>query len=101
MAEAIVKRKTFVVIWAVLICLTILTATVSEIELGHWNAPVALAIAGTKALLVALFFMHLRYEHSKIVMVWAIAGLFWLAILLLLSMTDYVTRGFLNVPGGE
>ena len=99
MAEVVVKRKTFVIVWAVLICLTILTAVASEIEMGQWNAPVAMAIAGTKALLVALFFMHLLYEHSKIVMVWAIAGLFWLSILLLLSMTDYVTRGFLNVPG--
>jgi cytochrome c oxidase subunit 4 len=99
MAEAIVRRKVFVIVWAVLICLTVLTATVSEIDLGQWNAPVAMAIAGTKALLVALFFMHLRYEHSKIVIVWAVAGLFWLSILLLLSMTDYITRGFLNVPG--
>ena len=99
MSEAIAKPKTFVIIWAVLICLTVLTATVSEIELGGWNAPVALAIAGTKALLVALFFMHLRYERSKIVIVWTIAGLFWLGILLLLSLTDYATRGFMNVPG--
>jgi cytochrome c oxidase subunit 4 len=99
MSEAIVARKTLVVIWAVLICLTVLTALVSQIELGPWNAPAAMAIASAKALLVALFFMHLRYERSKIVIVWAIAGIFWLGILLLLSMTDYLTRGFLHVPG--
>jgi len=99
MAEAIVGRKTYILIWAALICLTIVTAVVSEIELGPWNAPVAMAIACTKALLVALFFMHLRYERSKIVWVWGIAGIFWLLILFSLSMSDYITRGFLKVPG--
>ena len=99
MAEAIVGRRTYILIWAALICLTIVTAVVSEIELGPWNAPVAMAIACTKALLVALFFMHLRYERSKIVWVWGIAGIFWLLILFSLSMSDYITRGFLKVPG--
>jgi cytochrome c oxidase subunit 4 len=99
MAEAVIGRKTYVLIWAVLICLTVVTALVSEIDLGQWNAPVAMAIASTKALLVAMFFMHLRYERSKIVWAWGIAGIFWLSILFVLSMSDYVTRGFLNVPG--
>lgn len=99
MAETIVGRKTYVLIWAALICLTVTTAVVSGIELGQWNAPVAMAIAATKALLVALFFMHLRYERSKIVWVWALAGIFWLLILFILTMSDYITRGLLNVPG--
>jgi len=46
-----------------------------------------------------LFFMHLRYEHSKIVWVWALAGVFWLTILFFLCMIDYLTRGLLRVPG--
>jgi cytochrome c oxidase subunit 4 len=99
MAEILAGKKTYVKVWAALICLTAVTAVVSEIELGQWNAPVAMAIAGTKAVLVAMFFMHLRYERSKIVWVWAIAGIFWLSILFVLSMSDYATRGFLNVPG--
>jgi len=99
MSEAIVSRRKYVIIWAALLVLTALTATVSEIELGGFNAPVAMAIACTKALLVALVFMHLRYERSKIVIVWAIAGLFWLLILFLLSLTDYLTRGYMNIPG--
>ncbi len=99
MAEAIIARKKYILVWAALIILTVVTATVSEIDLGQWNAPVAMAIASTKALLVAMFFMHLRYEHSKMVWVWAIAGIFWLSILMVLSMADYTTRGFLAVPG--
>ena len=99
MAETVIRKRTYVIIWGTLICLTVLTAGVSEIDLGQWNAPVAMAIAGSKAILVAMFFMHLRYEHQKIVWVWAMAGLFWLSILFLLSMTDYTTRGFLRVPG--
>ena len=98
MAEVVVKRKTFVIIWAVLICLTILTAVASEIEMGQWNAPVAMAIAGTKALLVALFFMHLR--HSTILTKVVVGGgMLWLGILLVLSLSDFVTRGWLPVPG--
>jgi cytochrome c oxidase subunit 4 len=99
MAETIVRKRTYLVVWAGLMVLTSVTALVSCINLGQWNAPVALAIACTKALLVALFFMHLRYESSKIVWVWVLAGVFWLSVLFFLSMTDFLTRQFLNVPG--
>jgi cytochrome c oxidase subunit 4 len=99
MAETIVRKKTYVLIWAALICLTVLTAGVSEIDLGGWNAPVAMMIASTKALLVVMFFMHLRYEKQKVVWLALLAGVFWLSILFVLSMADYVTRGFLKVPG--
>ncbi len=99
MAETIVPRKTYVLVWIALMILTAVTAAVSFVNLGQWSAPVAMAIASTKALLVALFFMHLRYEHSKVVMVWAMAGIFWLSLLMVLSMADYITRGYLNIPG--
>jgi cytochrome c oxidase subunit 4 len=99
MAEVIVPRKTYVWVWLSLMVLTALTAAISFVNLGDWSATVAIAIASTKALLVALFFMHLRYEHSKIVWVWALAGVFWLTILFFLTMTDYLTRGLLHVPG--
>jgi len=99
MAEVIVPRRVYALVFLALMVLTAVTATVSFVDLGRWSAAVAIAIAGVKATLVAMFFMHLRYQHQKIVWIWAIAGLFWLGILLLLSMTDYATRGFLNVPG--
>jgi cytochrome c oxidase subunit 4 len=98
-AEPVVSKKTYLITWGVLMCLTALTAAVSFLNLQQWSAPVALAIAASKALLVALFFMHLRYERQKIVWAWAFAGIFWLSILFVLSMADYITRGFLQVPG--
>ena len=99
MAEVVVSRKTYILIWAALMLLTGLTAGVSFINLHQWSGPVAMAIAAVKALLVAMYFMHLRYEHSKMVWIVAITSLFWLSIMFVLSMADYTTRGFLSVPG--
>ena len=73
--------------------LMVLTAVLSRVPLGAWNTPIALAIAVAKALLVLLFFMHVKYEHYKITWVMVIGGFFWLFLLLGLTMTDYLTRG--------
>jgi cytochrome c oxidase subunit 4 len=59
---------------------------------------VALVIAVCKMLLVALFFMHIRHS-TKLTRLVVLGGLLWLAILLVLSMSDFVTRGALGVPG--
>ena len=99
MAEHIVSRKTYIVVWAALMALMILTAGLSRIDLGEWSTVVALAIAAIKALLVILFFMHVRYESQKMAWVFVVAGFFWLGILLALTMTDYLTRGSLGVVG--
>jgi cytochrome c oxidase subunit IV len=99
MSEVVVSRKTYILVWLALMCLTVLTAGVSYINLGEWSGFVAILIASVKALLVALFFMHLRYEHQKMAWIVALAGFFWLSILFGLSMTDYTTRNFLQVPG--
>ena len=99
MAEHIVARKTYIVVWGALMALMILTAGLSRINLGEWSTVVALAIAAIKALLVVLFFMHVRYESQKMAWVFVVAGFFWLAILLTLTMTDYASRGSLGVAG--
>lgn len=99
MAEHIVSRKTYIVVWAALMALMILTAGLSRIDLGEWSTLVALAIAAIKALLVVLFFMHVRYESQKMAWVFVVAGFFWLGILLALTMTDYLSRGSLGVVG--
>lgn len=99
MTETVVGKKTYVVVWAVLMCLTALTGAVSFINLGAWSTVVALAIACGKASLVIAFFMHLRYEKQRIIWVWATVSAVWLTILFILTMNDYVTRGFLRVPG--
>ncbi len=99
MAEHVVPRKTYIVVWAALMALMILTAALSRINLGEWSTVVALAIAVIKALLVILFFMHVRYESQKIAWVVVVAGFFWLGIMLALTMTDYLSRGYLGVAG--
>jgi cytochrome c oxidase subunit IV len=99
MAEHVVSRKTYFLVWIALMVLMVLTAGLSRIDLGEWSTVVALVIAVIKALLVILFFMHVRYEDQKMTWVMVIAGFFWLGLLLALSMTDYLTRGYLGVAG--
>ena len=99
MKEHIIPRKTYFVVWAILMSLMVLTALLSRINLGDWSTVIALAIAAAKALLVLLFFMHLRYEDYKITAVVLFAGFFWMSILFVLSLADYLTRGVTGTPG--
>src|SRR5262249_35290957 len=100
MAEHIIAPKTYVLVFAALLALTYTTYAVAFIDLGPWNVVAALAIAVGKALLVALFFMHLRHSPR---LTWVVAGggLFWLGILLTLTVSDYLTRGWLAGSAGE
>ena len=91
MAEVIVGRKIYVLVWAALIVLTALTAAVSFVDLGPFNTVVALLIATFKALLVILFFMHVKYTSEKLTKTVIISSVFWLLILLFLSLADYST----------
>lgn len=79
-------------IWAVLLVCTYLTYEAAFIELGRFNTPVALGIATFKATLVVLFFMHVRHAGEKLIKLVVISALFFLLLLLGLSMTDYATR---------
>jgi cytochrome c oxidase subunit IV len=92
MSQHIASAKLYVSIWAALICLTVATAAVSCLELGPYNIVLALVIATCKMLLVALFFMGLKYVSDRMTFVVIIAGLFWLGILLVEGMSDYVSR---------
>ncbi len=99
MAETVVKPKTYFLIWAVLMFLTLTTALVSMVNLGQWSGVVAMAIAVLKASLVIFFFMHMRYEKLKTVWIMGIGGLFWLLLLMGLTLTDYLSRQWINTPG--
>ena len=99
MNEHIIPRKTYFVVWGILMALMVLTAVLSRMNLGDWSTVIALGIAAIKALLVLLFFMHLRYEDYKITAVVLFAGFFWMSILFVLSLTDYLTRGVTGTPG--
>jgi cytochrome c oxidase subunit IV len=92
MSEHIVSSKMYVAIWAALMCLTVITATIAFVDLGPLNTVVALVIATFKALLVVLFFMHVKYASEKLTKMVVISAVFWLLILLFLSLADYTTR---------
>jgi cytochrome c oxidase subunit IV len=86
--------KTYFAVWAALLLGTFITYKVAFIDLGRFNAAVALTIATIKALIVALFFMHLRHAHEKLLKLVVISTVFFLFILLVLSMADYGTRAW-------
>jgi cytochrome c oxidase subunit 4 len=85
--------KTFVLVWAALLVLTALTVFAATLELGPLNAVVALTIATVKALLVLLFFMELRYS-TALTKVAVVSAIFFLMLLVGLSLADYLTRGW-------
>jgi cytochrome c oxidase subunit IV len=85
--------RTFVTVWACLLTLTALTVYAATVELGPFNAIVALTIATMKGLLVALFFMELRYSTALTKVVVLAAIFFWM-ILAALTLSDYLTRGW-------
>ena len=85
---------TYFSVWVALLIGTFLTYKAAQLDLGPFNSAVALIIATTKALLVALFFMHLKGAHEKLLKLVVISTLFFLLILLALSMADYGTRFF-------
>jgi cytochrome c oxidase subunit IV len=76
-----------------LMLLLALTWTIGYIDLGLFNVIIALAIAIIKALLVALFFMHIK-GSSRLLHLAAAVGVIWLVIMLSLTLTDYFTRGW-------
>ena len=99
MAQPIVSRRLYYRVFATLLVLTLLTVGIAFIDLGGYlNTIVALTIAVGKALLVILFFMHVR-DSSRLTWVCVGAGFFWLALLLSLTMSDYLTRSWVAATG--
>ena len=90
--------RLLVIVWLALLALLALTTFLAFMPLGPLNLPVSVVIAAIKALLVAAIFMELR-ERGGIVIAFAVAGVFWLGVLIWLSGTDYVTR--LGFPPGQ
>lgn len=86
-----IHQKLYLKIWVALMLLLILTWSVARFDLGAMNLIAAMSISAAKALLVILFFMDLRHR-LKLTWVFAAAGFFWLLILLILVLSDYLTR---------
>ena len=86
------SAKVYVVTYVALIALLALTLALSQLHLGVFAPFVALTIACGKMILIVLYFMHLRHA-SRLTWVFAVAGFFWLGILIVLAMADYLSRG--------
>jgi cytochrome c oxidase subunit 4 len=94
-AHHIVGPGVYVVILFALLVGTGLTVWASFVDLGAWNPIIALAIATTKATLVVLYFMHVRYS-SKLTMLTIGAGIFMFLVLISLTLADYISRAWGN-----
>jgi len=92
MSEHISSVKLYLGIWLALLAGTGLTVFAAFVDLGPFNTIVALSIATIKAILVVLFFMHVKYAHEKMTKLVIVTAIFFLFILLALSMADYGTR---------
>ena len=99
MAAHVVPKKVYFGIFGALLILTFVTVQVARFDLGLLNILVALTIAVSKAVLVILYFMHVRYS-SRLTNVVIGAGFFWLILLIGLTMTDFLSRGLFSFPRG-
>jgi cytochrome c oxidase subunit 4 len=100
MAGHVAPKSLYYLIFGALMVLTIVTVEVATHNFGVLNFPVAIGIAITKGTLVILFFMHAKYS-SKLTKLFVGTAFFFLAILLGLTMTDYLSRGLDTYPGGS
>ncbi|HEY7292416.1 MAG TPA: cytochrome C oxidase subunit IV family protein [Vicinamibacterales bacterium] len=89
----IVPKRVYYTIFALLMFCTYLTVQMAFLDLGPFNGVAALIIAVFKATLVVLFFMHVKYS-SRLTWAVVIGSLFWLSLLLFITMSDYLTRSW-------
>jgi cytochrome c oxidase subunit 4 len=94
----VVPLPVYLLVFGALMVGTGLTVWAAHQDFGWLNTPVALGIAGTKALLVVLFFMHVKYSPRLIGLVVA-AAFAWLGILMFITLSDYWTRTPPWIPG--
>jgi cytochrome c oxidase subunit 4 len=92
------SRKSYVIVYVALLSLLALTIVVDQFALGVFNTVIAISIAAIKMLLIMLFFMHVR-SSGRLIWIAAGAAFFWLSILFGLTLTDYLTRGWMAAPG--
>lgn len=98
MKEASVSIKTYTFTWLSLLVLTLITTLIGFVDLGVFTMIIAVAIATLKAAIIAAIFMHALLE-AKLVKVVIAGGVLWFLILVTLTMSDYVTRGWDPFPG--
>ena len=90
--------RIYFTVFILLMAFTAITVGAAYVDLGPLNTVIMIAIAGTKATLVVVYFMHVRHSTRVIPLV-IFASVFWLGILFVLLFSDYVSRGWLGIEG--
>ena len=93
MAGHVAPKSLYYLVFLALMVGTFLTVLVAKFDLGVMNNLVMLTSACSKALLVVLFCMHVRWS-TRLTWVVAASGFFWLLILFTLTLSDYLSRGW-------
>jgi cytochrome c oxidase subunit 4 len=97
-SQHVMPVRTNVMVFVALLVLLVMTVGAAYLPLGVLHVPIAMTIATVKAVLIVLFFMHVLHSH-KLMMVVSVASFLWLAIMVVLTLNDYLTRGVLDIPG--
>ena len=90
--------RTYALVFGALLVGTLTTVAVAFQHLGPFNDIVALTIAVTKMTLVVLYFMHAKYS-TRLTKIVVTSGFAWLLFLIAFTLSDYLTRDWLGVPG--
>ena len=92
MTATVPSVRLIVAVYSGLLALLALTVTAALLPPGLWSTPIALGVATAKGALIFIYFMRLR-ERPGLIRLFALAGFFWLAILMVLTFADFFTRG--------
>jgi cytochrome c oxidase subunit 4 len=98
-ASHIAHPRVYLITWVALLILMAATVWAAQVDFGRANNFIAMGIAVTKASLVVMFFMQVK-GSSKLTIMWAALGFVWLAFLFSI-IGDYLTRGWIPVPGWQ
>jgi cytochrome c oxidase subunit 4 len=98
MSEHVTPVKTYINVFVILLVLLVATVGAANMPLGHFHLATAMLIAGIKAVLIGLFFMHI-YHSPKLTWIVSTGSAFFLALLLAFLLNDYLTRDWLDIPG--
>ncbi len=90
--------RTNVAVFIALLVLLFATVVAAYLPLEPFHFAIAMSIAVAKGVLIVLFFMHVKYSHRLTAIICSAAFL-WLAIMVSLTLSDYMSRGWLDIPG--
>ena len=97
MTEQANPIRAYAAVFVTLLILLVLTIVLASFDLGPFNTVIALVIAAAKAILIALFFMHVK-RSDRLIQLFSVFGLLWLLILFMLTFSDYFSRASI-LPG--